>query len=40
MDALTIGQLARTTDTNIETIRYYEEIGLRATGYCRKCVNC
>jgi DNA-binding transcriptional MerR regulator len=28
MDALTIGRLARTTDTNIETIRYYEKIGL------------
>ncbi len=28
MDALTIGQLGRTTDTKIETIRYYEKIGL------------
>jgi DNA-binding transcriptional MerR regulator len=28
MDALTIGQLGRATDTKIETIRYYEKIGL------------
>jgi DNA-binding transcriptional MerR regulator len=28
MDAVTIGQLSRATDTNIETIRYYEKIGL------------
>jgi DNA-binding transcriptional MerR regulator len=28
MDALTIGQLGQATDTNIETIRYYEKIGL------------
>jgi DNA-binding transcriptional MerR regulator len=27
-DSLTIGQLGRATDTNIETIRYYEKIGL------------
>jgi DNA-binding transcriptional MerR regulator len=31
MDALTIGQLAQATDTNIETIRYYEKIGLLPT---------
>jgi DNA-binding transcriptional MerR regulator len=40
MDALTIGQLGRATDTNIETIRYYEKIGLlpaprRTTGNYR-----
>lgn len=28
MDALTIGQLGRAADTKIETIRYYEKIGL------------
>ena len=28
MDALTIGQLGQATDTKIETIRYYEKIGL------------
>jgi DNA-binding transcriptional MerR regulator len=28
MDALTIGRLARAADTKIETIRYYEKIGL------------
>jgi DNA-binding transcriptional MerR regulator len=28
MDVLTIGQLGRATDTKIETIRYYEGIGL------------
>jgi DNA-binding transcriptional MerR regulator len=28
MDALTIGQLGRATDTKVETIRYYEKIGL------------
>jgi DNA-binding transcriptional MerR regulator len=28
MDSLTIGQLGRATDTKIETIRYYEKIGL------------
>ena len=28
MDALTIGQLGRATGTRIETIRYYEKIGL------------
>jgi len=28
MDTLTIGQLGRATDTKIETIRYYEKIGL------------
>jgi DNA-binding transcriptional MerR regulator len=28
MDALTIGQLGRATSTKIETIRYYEKIGL------------
>jgi DNA-binding transcriptional MerR regulator len=28
MDALTIGQLGRATGTKIETIRYYEKIGL------------
>jgi DNA-binding transcriptional MerR regulator len=28
MDALTIGQLGHATDTKIETIRYYEKIGL------------
>jgi DNA-binding transcriptional MerR regulator len=28
MEALTIGQLGRATDTKIETIRYYEKIGL------------
>jgi DNA-binding transcriptional MerR regulator len=28
MDAITIGQLGRATDTKIETIRYYEKIGL------------
>jgi DNA-binding transcriptional MerR regulator len=27
-DRLTIGDLARTTDTKVETIRYYEQIGL------------
>jgi Cu(I)-responsive transcriptional regulator len=27
-DTLSIGELARITDTNIETIRYYERIGL------------
>jgi DNA-binding transcriptional MerR regulator len=31
MDALTIGQLGRATDTKIETIRYYEKIGLLPT---------
>jgi DNA-binding transcriptional MerR regulator len=31
MYALTIGQLSRATDTNIETIRYYEKIGLLPT---------
>jgi DNA-binding transcriptional MerR regulator len=40
MDELTIGQLGRTTDTKIETIRYYERIGLlpkprRTTGNYR-----
>ena len=40
MDALTIGQLGRATDTKIETIRYYEKIGLlpaprRTTGNYR-----
>jgi DNA-binding transcriptional MerR regulator len=40
MDALTIGQLSRATDTKIETIRYYEKIGLlpaprRTTGNYR-----
>ena len=28
MATLTIGQLGRATDTKIETIRYYEKIGL------------
>lgn len=28
MSDLSIGQLARETDTNIQTIRYYEQIGL------------
>jgi DNA-binding transcriptional MerR regulator len=28
MDTLTIGQLGQATDTKIETIRYYEKIGL------------
>jgi DNA-binding transcriptional MerR regulator len=28
MDALTIGQLGHATDTKVETIRYYEKIGL------------
>lgn len=28
MPHLTIGQLAKETDTNIQTIRYYEQIGL------------
>jgi DNA-binding transcriptional MerR regulator len=28
MDTLTIGQLGRATNTKIETIRYYEKIGL------------
>jgi DNA-binding transcriptional MerR regulator len=28
MDALTIGQLGRATETKVETIRYYEKIGL------------
>jgi DNA-binding transcriptional MerR regulator len=28
METLTIGQLGRATDTTIETIRYYEKIGL------------
>jgi DNA-binding transcriptional MerR regulator len=28
MDRLTIGELARATNTKIETIRYYEKIGL------------
>jgi DNA-binding transcriptional MerR regulator len=28
MDALTIGQLGQATDTKVETIRYYEKIGL------------
>ena len=28
MDALTIGQLGQATNTKIETIRYYEKIGL------------
>jgi DNA-binding transcriptional MerR regulator len=28
MDALTIGQLGRATGTKVETIRYYEKIGL------------
>jgi DNA-binding transcriptional MerR regulator len=28
MDALTIGQLGHATNTKIETIRYYEKIGL------------
>lgn len=28
MDALTIGQLGRATDTKVETIRFYEKIGL------------
>jgi DNA-binding transcriptional MerR regulator len=28
MDALTIGQLGRATGTKIETVRYYEKIGL------------
>jgi DNA-binding transcriptional MerR regulator len=40
MDALTIGQLGRATGTKIETIRYYEKIGLlpapqRTTGNYR-----
>jgi len=40
MDALTIGQLGHATDTKIETIRYYEKIGLlpaprRTTGNYR-----
>jgi DNA-binding transcriptional MerR regulator len=40
MDALTIGQLGRATDTKVETIRYYEKIGLlpaprRTTGNYR-----
>jgi DNA-binding transcriptional MerR regulator len=40
MDALTIGQLGQATDTKIETIRYYEKIGLlpaprRTTGNYR-----
>jgi DNA-binding transcriptional MerR regulator len=40
MDTLTIGQLGRATDTKIETIRYYEKIGLlpeprRTTGNYR-----
>jgi DNA-binding transcriptional MerR regulator len=40
MDTLTIGQLGRATDTKIETIRYYERIGLlpepsRTTGNYR-----
>lgn len=26
--ALTIGEMGKATDTNIETIRYYERIGL------------
>jgi Cu(I)-responsive transcriptional regulator len=28
MNGLTIGKLARATDTNVETVRYYERIGL------------
>jgi DNA-binding transcriptional MerR regulator len=40
MNALTIGQLGQATDTKIETIRYYEKIGLlpaprRTTGNYR-----
>jgi DNA-binding transcriptional MerR regulator len=40
MDALTIGQLGEATDTKVETIRYYEKIGLlpaprRTTGNYR-----
>src|ERR1700761_4457355 len=40
MDTLTIGQLGRATETKIETIRYYEKIGLlpapeRTTGNYR-----
>jgi DNA-binding transcriptional MerR regulator len=40
MNALTIGRLGKTTGTNIETIRYYEKIGLlpapeRTTGNYR-----
>ncbi len=40
MDALTIGQLGQATDTKVETIRYYEKIGLlpaprRTTGNYR-----
>jgi|SRR6185312_2331907 len=40
MDTLTIGELGRATDTKIETIRYYEKIGLlpaprRTTGNYR-----
>jgi DNA-binding transcriptional MerR regulator len=40
MDELTIGQLGQATDTKIETIRYYEKIGLlpaprRTTGNYR-----
>ena len=40
MDALTIGQLGRATNTKVETIRYYEKIGLlpkprRTTGNYR-----
>jgi Hg(II)-responsive transcriptional regulator len=30
MDGLTIGDLGRRTDTKVETIRYYERIGLLA----------
>lgn len=29
-DFLTIGELGRRTDTKVETIRYYERIGLLA----------
>src|SRR5258707_11737716 len=40
MDALTIGQLGQATGTKVETIRYYEKIGLlpapgRTTGNYR-----
>lgn len=28
MNDLTIGKLAKATDTNVETVRYYEKIGL------------
>ena len=30
MDALTIGKLAKATGTNVETVRWYEKVGLLA----------